>query len=192
MKKRTHKLLSILLALTMVLGMLPAMSLTAFAAEPGISLSGADSSGEGWSYVESSQTLTLNNYDGGYIQGSGLSTLNLVLEGTNIITVDDTNAKVVHTVRDAGDLWAGGQPVDVIPLALVPIPNAVNIRRLNLRIRIKRRCLWFHRSIMDNGSIRDIDAIHVGEVNDSANITLFINIAHERFDLLPYGSHDLI
>lgn len=45
------------------------------------------------SYVESSQTLTLNNYDGGYIQGSGLSTLNLVLEGTNIITVDDTNAK---------------------------------------------------------------------------------------------------
>ncbi len=47
MKKRTHKLLSILLALTMVLGMLPAMSLTAFAAEPGISLSGADSSGEG-------------------------------------------------------------------------------------------------------------------------------------------------
>ena len=38
MKKRTHKLLSILLALVMVLGMLPTMSLTAFAAEPGISL----------------------------------------------------------------------------------------------------------------------------------------------------------
>ena len=93
MNKRTGKLLSLLLTLAMVLGMLPAMSLTAFAAEPGISLSGADSSGEGWSYVESSQTLTLNNYDGGYIQGSGLSTLNLVLEGTNIITVDDTNAK---------------------------------------------------------------------------------------------------
>ena len=31
MKKRTHKLLSILLALVMVLGMLPVMSLTAFA-----------------------------------------------------------------------------------------------------------------------------------------------------------------
>ena len=33
MKKRTHKLLSILLALVMMLGMLPAMSLTAFAEE---------------------------------------------------------------------------------------------------------------------------------------------------------------
>ena len=31
MKKRTNKLLSMLIALTMVLGMLPAMSLTAFA-----------------------------------------------------------------------------------------------------------------------------------------------------------------
>ena len=93
MKKRTHKLLSILLALVMVLGMLPAMSLTAFAADPGITLAGSDSSGAGWSYVESSQTLTLNNYNGGYIQGSGLSTLNLVLEGTSTITVDDTNAK---------------------------------------------------------------------------------------------------
>ncbi|MGM9573316.1 MAG: beta strand repeat-containing protein, partial [Hominicoprocola sp.] len=93
MRKRTNKLLSLLLTLTMVLGMLPAMSLTAFAAEPGITLAGSDSSGEGWSYTASSQTLTLNNYDGGYIQGSGLSTLNLVLEGTNTITVDDANAK---------------------------------------------------------------------------------------------------
>ena len=95
MKKRTHKLLSILLALTMVLGMLPAMSLTAFAAEPGITITAAtgNSSGTGWSYVESTKTLTLSGYNGGYIQGSGLSTLNLVLEGTNIITVDDTNAK---------------------------------------------------------------------------------------------------
>ena len=33
MKKRTHKLLSILLALVMVLGMLPVMSLTAFAGD---------------------------------------------------------------------------------------------------------------------------------------------------------------
>ena len=31
MKKRTHKLLSLLLTLAMVLGMLPAMSMTAFA-----------------------------------------------------------------------------------------------------------------------------------------------------------------
>ena len=95
MKKRTHKLLSLLLTLAMVLGMLPAMSMTAFAAEPGISLSGADSdkSGTGWSYTASSQTLTLNGYNGGYIQGTGFGTLNLVLEGTSTITVDDSNAK---------------------------------------------------------------------------------------------------
>lgn len=95
MKTKTNRLLSLLLTLTMVLGMLPAMSLTAFAAEPGISITGstADSSGTGWSYVESTKTLTLSGYNGGYIQGSGLSTLNLVLEGTNTITVDDANAK---------------------------------------------------------------------------------------------------
>lgn len=93
MNKRTGKLLSLLLTLAMVLGMLPAMSLTAFAAGPGITLAGSNSSGTGWSYTESSQTLTLNNYNGGYIQGSGLNTLNLVLEGTSTITVDDANAK---------------------------------------------------------------------------------------------------
>ena len=95
MKTKTNRLLSLLLTLTMVLGMLPAMSLTAFAAEPGISITGstADSSGTGWSYVESTKTLTLSGYNGGYIQGSGLSTLNLVLEGTSTITVDDANAK---------------------------------------------------------------------------------------------------
>lgn len=94
MNKRTGKLLSLLLTLAMVLGMLPAMSLTAFAAEPGISITGTtDSSGTGWSYVNSTKTLTLNGYNGGYIQGSGLNTLNLVLEGTSTITVDDANAK---------------------------------------------------------------------------------------------------
>ncbi len=94
MNKRTGKLLSLLLTLAMVLGMLPAMSLTAFAAEPGISITGTtDSSGTGWSYVNSTKTLTLNDYNGGYIQGSGLNTLNLVLEGTSTITVDDANAK---------------------------------------------------------------------------------------------------
>ena len=94
-KTKLHKLLSLLLCLVMVLGMLPAMSLTAFAAEPGISLSGGDSdrSGTGWSYTASSKTLTLNNYNGAYIQGSGFGTLNLVLEGTSTITVDDANAK---------------------------------------------------------------------------------------------------
>ena len=40
MKQKTHRLFSLLLCLVMVLGMLP---MTAFAAEPGISLSGGDS-----------------------------------------------------------------------------------------------------------------------------------------------------
>ena len=95
MNKRTGKLLSLLLTLAMVLGMLPAMSLTALAAEPGISITAAteNTSGTDWSYVESTKTLTLSSYSGGYIQGSGLSTLNLVLEGTSTITVDDANAK---------------------------------------------------------------------------------------------------
>lgn len=95
MKTKTNRLLSLLLCCAMLLGLLPLMSITVFAAEPGISLSGADSdkSGTGWSYTASSQTLTLNNYDGGYIQGSGFGTLNLVLEGTSTITVDDANAK---------------------------------------------------------------------------------------------------
>ena len=41
MKTKTNRILSLLLTLTMVLGMLPAMSLTAFAAEPGISSTGS-------------------------------------------------------------------------------------------------------------------------------------------------------
>ena len=51
MNKRTGKLLSLLLTLAMLLGMLP---MTAFAAEPGISITGstADSIGTGWSYLD--------------------------------------------------------------------------------------------------------------------------------------------
>ena len=95
MKTKTNRLLSLLLCCAMLLGLLPLMGITTFAAEPGISITGstADSSGTGWSYVESTKTLTLSGYNGGYIQGSGLSTLNLVLEGTSTITVDDANAK---------------------------------------------------------------------------------------------------
>ena len=94
-KTKLNSLLSMLIALAMLLGMLSAMSLTAFAAEPGISItsSTADSNGTGWSYVKSTKTLTLSGYSGGYIQGSGLNTLNLVLEGTSTITVNDANAK---------------------------------------------------------------------------------------------------
>lgn len=92
------KALCILLALALVFTLTPAIPgavENAYAAEPGISITAAteNTSGTGWSYVESTKTLTLNNYSGGYIQGSGLNTLNLVLEGTSTITVDDANAK---------------------------------------------------------------------------------------------------
>ena len=95
MKQKINRILSLLLCCVMLVGLLPLMSITVFAAEPGISITGstADSSGTGWSYVESTKTLTLSGYNGGYIQGYGLSTLNLVLEGTSTITVDDANAK---------------------------------------------------------------------------------------------------
>ena len=92
------KALCILLALALVFTLTPAIPgavENAYAAEPGISVTGstADSSGAGWSYVKSTKTLTLTGYNGGYIQGSGLNTLNLVLEGTSTITVNDANAK---------------------------------------------------------------------------------------------------
>ena len=96
--KYKKKALCILLALALVFTLTPAIPgavENAYAAEPVISITGstADSSGTGWSYVKNTKPLTLNNYSGGYIQGSGLNTLNLVLEGTNTITVDDANAK---------------------------------------------------------------------------------------------------
>ena len=96
--KYKKKALCILLALALVFTLTPAIPgavENAYAAEPGISITGstADSSGTGWSYVKSTKTLTLSGYNGGYIQGSGLNTLNLVLEGTSTITVDDENAK---------------------------------------------------------------------------------------------------
>ena len=48
-KTKLNSLLSMLIALAMLLGMLPAMSLTAFAAEPGINITGSteNSSGTG-------------------------------------------------------------------------------------------------------------------------------------------------
>ena len=93
------KVLCILLALTLVFTLTPAIPGTvenAYAAEPGISITDSTADKDllnGWSYVESTKTLTLSGYNGGYIQGSGLNTLHLVLEGTNTITVDDANAK---------------------------------------------------------------------------------------------------
>ena len=49
MKQKINRILSLLLCCAMLLGLLPLMSITVFAAEPGISITGstADSSGTG-------------------------------------------------------------------------------------------------------------------------------------------------
>lgn len=94
MKKRTHKALSWLLTVAMVLGMLPAMSLTAAAVdEEGITINAStgDSSGSGWSYTKSTGFLQLNNYSGGPIEISGVEITLFLTTGTeNTITVNTT------------------------------------------------------------------------------------------------------
>lgn len=52
------------------------------------SYTGNKSLSNGWSYVKDTNTLTLNGYQGGGISASGMSTLTLVLEGTNVINGD--------------------------------------------------------------------------------------------------------
>ena len=105
MKKRTHKLLSILLALVMVLGMLPTMSLTAYAVNASsVTITESDgtqavvaetkSSADGtWSYNAETATLTLNNWTGQKISANG--DLNLYLVGTNTITMPSSTTEVV-------------------------------------------------------------------------------------------------
>lgn len=94
MKKRTHKALSWLLTVAIVLGMLPAMSLTAAAVEEeGITINAStgDSSGSGWSYTKSTGFLQLNNYNGGPIEISGVEITLFLTTGTeNTITVNTT------------------------------------------------------------------------------------------------------
>lgn len=82
------KVLCILLALALVFTLTPAIPgavENAYAAEPiSITDSTADKDlSDGWSYTASTKTLTLNNYNGGYIYANALDTLNLVLVGNN-------------------------------------------------------------------------------------------------------------
>ena len=66
------------------------------------------------------------------------------------------------------------------------------IWRLNLRFCIVWWSINFHRIILDNSIIRDEYTVHIGKMNDSANIALSVDTAHKLLDLLPNGSHDLI
>lgn len=44
----------------------------------------------------------------------------------------------------------------------------------------------------DNSIIRDEYTVHIGKMNDSANIALSVDTAHKLLDLCPNGDHDLI
>ena len=110
MKKRTHKALSWLLTVAIVLGMLPAMSLTAAAVEEeGITINAStgDSSGSGWSYTKSTGFLQLNNYNGGPIEISGVEITLFLTTGTeNTITVNTTyNSYAAGIVCDNTAIW---------------------------------------------------------------------------------------
>ena len=38
----------------------------------------------------------------------------------------------------------------------------------------------------------NVYAVHIGQMNNSANIALSVDTAHKLLDLLPNGDHDLI
>ena len=38
----------------------------------------------------------------------------------------------------------------------------------------------------------NVYTVHIGQMNDSANIALSVDTAHKLLDLRPNGSHDLI
>ena len=100
--------------------------------------------------------------------------------------------EVVHAIWNARDFGAGRKSVDIVPFALVAVKNPGAIWRLNLRFCIVWWSANFHCIILDNSIIRDEYTVHIGEINNSANIALSVDTAHKLLDLLPNGDHDLI
>ena len=103
-KTRT-KALSWLLSLALVLGLMPGMSLTAYAATSynlwvgGVEVKSDKTSDTGWSYNAENNTLTLTNYnytgDGGTkysgIYYNGSSDLTVSLTGNNVLTINNAS-----------------------------------------------------------------------------------------------------
>lgn len=103
--KTKKRFLSILLSLALVLGLMPGMSLTAYAREVtsyklwvgGTQVTSDNLSGTGWSYNASNSTLTLDNYS---YTGSGYkkaaiyceSALNIELINSNEVTSANNNS----------------------------------------------------------------------------------------------------
>ena len=91
MKNKWKKLLGVVLALALIVGLTPGAGTTANAESDGaINIGSSDASGTHWSYVASTHTLTLNGYNyNGYDDGvtySGSDPLTISLIGTNSIT----------------------------------------------------------------------------------------------------------
>ena len=62
----------------------------------------ADKTGTGWSYTSSTNVLTLNGYDGGPIIGE--KNLNIVLNGTNTITIPSREGSAIKLPSTSGKL----------------------------------------------------------------------------------------
>ena len=115
---KTRKMLSILLTLTMALGLLAFLPITARAAAPAnpdgtniwdFRFVDANGGGTGWAWDQSTKTLTLTNFS---YSSSARSVLELpanaaiILNGTNTLTLSSGEEGFVINVR--GDLTIGG------------------------------------------------------------------------------------
>jgi len=107
---KTRKILSILLTLTMALGLLALMPLTASAAAPSNPSSTgiwdffdvtANGSGTGWSWVQSSKTLTLTNFN-----HTTSAEIALMLPGYSTIVLNGTNTITTTRNRNSAGIFA--------------------------------------------------------------------------------------
>ena len=129
MKQNTgRKLLGVLLALVLVLGLVPGMGLTAYAATNydlwigGTQVTSDNLSGTGWSYDAGTNTLTLNGYS---YSGTGHSWTNeyeticyaiiyttqglkIDLNGTNILSHETNSDVLLFGIYAGGDLTITG------------------------------------------------------------------------------------
>ncbi len=130
MKMKVKRLCGILLGLSLVLGLMPWMSLTAYAETQynvwvgGTRVTSATMSGEGWSYTpasgETPATLTLNGYDNhdqvyAWKENDSISAaiyskeaLKIVLSGTNNVTNESTNTTAIEGIVVMSDLSITG------------------------------------------------------------------------------------
>jgi len=122
--KLKSKILSVVMALSLIVGMMSGISMTSKAVEPDLYLGDetiyGTSSGPNWAYDQSSKTLTLTNYsysgaaperDGYYATIYAKVDLTIVLVGENNITNtqdDQTAAYVIKCANDVNSLTIKG------------------------------------------------------------------------------------